>query len=171
MERGAWWATIHWVAKSLTRLSDFTFTFTVYIYHIQPNDLTYIHHEMITTISFSVAIQLLSCNCLTLCNSLDCSMPGFPVLHYHPELAQTQVHHWVYDAIQPSQSLSLHFLPALYLSQHQGLFQWTGALHQLAKYWSLSFTISPSNEYSGLISLRVDWFDLLAVQQTLKSPL
>ena len=55
------------------------------------------------------------------------------------------------------------------LSQHQGLFQWVSSLHQVAKYWSFSFSPSPSNEYSRLISLRIDWFDLLAVQGTLKS--
>ena len=53
--------------------------------------------------------------------------------------------------------------------QHQGLFQWVSSLHQVAKYWSFSFSTSPSNEYSKLISLRIDWFDLLAVQGTLKS--
>ena len=55
------------------------------------------------------------------------------------------------------------------LSQHQGLFQWVSSSHQVAKYWSFSFSISPSNEYSGLISCRMDWLDLLAVQGTLKS--
>ena len=55
------------------------------------------------------------------------------------------------------------------LSQHQGLFQWVGSSHQVAKYWSFSFSISPSSGYSGLISFRIDWFDLLAVQGTLKS--
>ena len=55
------------------------------------------------------------------------------------------------------------------LSQHQGLFQWVSGLGQVSKYWSFSFSISPSNEYSELISFRIDWFDLLAVQGTLKS--
>ena len=59
--------------------------------------------------------------------------------------------------------------PALNLSQHQGLFQWVSSSHQWPKYCSFSFSISPSNEYSGLISFRIDWFDLLAVQGTLKS--
>ena len=58
---------------------------------------------------------------------------------------------------------------ALSLSQHQGLSQRISSLHQVAKYWSLRFSISPSNEYSGLISFRIDWFDLLAVQGTPKS--
>ena len=71
------------------------------------------------------------------------------------------------DAIQPSHPLSSPSPPIFNLSQHQGLFQWVGSWHQVAKYWSFSFSISPSNEYSGLISFRVDWFDLLAVQGTL----
>ena len=71
------------------------------------------------------------------------------------------------DAIQPSRPLLSPSPPAFYLSQHQGLFQWVDFSHQVAKV--LSFSTSPSNEYSGLISFRIDWFDLLAVQGTLKS--
>ena len=96
-----------------------------------------------------------------------CSMPGFPVLHHLPELAQTHVH-WVSDAIQPSHPTAPS-PPAFNLSQHQGLFQWVSSSHQVAKLWSFSFSISPSNEYSGLISLKFDWFDLLAVQGAHKS--
>ena len=103
---------------------------------------------------------------LTLCDPLDCSLPGFPVLHHLPEFAQTHVH-WVGDVIQPSHPLSSPSPPALNLSQHQGLFQWVSSSHQWPKYWS--FSISTSNEYSGLISFRVGWLDLLAVQGTLKS--
>ena len=97
----------------------------------------------------------------------DC-MPGFPVLLYFPEFAQTHIH-WVGDAIQPSHPLSPTSPPALNLSQHQGLFQWVGSSHQVAKYWSFSFGISPSNEYLGLVSFRIDCFDLLAIQGPLKS--
>ena len=77
--------------------------------------------------------------------------------------------HLVGDAIQPSQPLSSPSPPAFNLSQHQGLFQWVSTLHQVVKYWSFSFSTGPSNEYSGLISFRIDWFDFLAVQGTLKS--
>ena len=100
---------------------------------------------------------------------MDCSTPGFPALHHLLELVQTHVH-WVSDAIQPSHHplLSLS-LPAFNLSQHQGLFQWVGFQIRWSNYWSFSFSISPSNEYSGLISFRIDWFDLLAIQGTLKS--
>ena len=103
--------------------------------------------------------------CPTLCNSMACSMPGFPVPHYLLEFAQTHVH-WIDDAIQSSHPLLPSSPPALNLSQHQGLFQWVLSSHQVVtKYWSFSF----SNEYSGLISFRIDWFDLLAVQGTPKS--
>ena len=76
--------------------------------------------------------------CLTLCDPVDCSMPGFSVLPHLPEFAQTHVH-WVSDAIQPSHPLLSPSLPALNLSQHQGLFQWVGSLHQVAKVLELQF--------------------------------
>ena len=78
---------------------------------------------------------------------------------------QTHVH-WVGDAIQPSHPLSSLCPPALNLSQHQGLSQWVSTSHWVAKVFS--FNISPSSEHSGLISFRMDWLDLLAVQGTLK---
>ena len=99
---------------------------------------------------------------------MDCSTQGFSVHHQLPEFTQTQVH-WVGDAIQPSHPLSSLSPPALNLSQHQGLFN-ESVLHiRWPNYWSFSFSISPSNEYLGLISFRRDWLDLLAVQVTLKS--
>ena len=108
--------------------------------------------------------------CPTLHDPVDCSRPGFPVLCYLPEFAQTHVH-WISDDIQPSHPLLPPFPFAFSFSQHQRFFQWFGALLRWPKYWSFSFSfsISLSNEYSGLISFRVDWFDLLAVQGTLKS--
>ena len=99
---------------------------------------------------------------------MECSTPGFPVHHQLPEFTQTHVH-WVGDAIQPSHPLLSTSPLALNLSQHQGLFKWVNSSHQWPKYWSFSFNISPSNEHSGLISFRMDWLDLLAVQGTLKS--
>ena len=98
---------------------------------------------------------------------MNCRTPGLPVHHQLPEFTQTHVH-WVGDATQPSHPLSSPS-PALNLSQHQGLFKWVSSLHQVAKYWSFSFNISPSNEHPGLISFRMDYLDLLAVQGTLKS--
>ena len=106
--------------------------------------------------------------CLTPCDHRDCSTPAFPVLHYLPEFAQTHVH-GVDDAIRPS-SLPLPPSPsALSHSQDRGLFQWVSSSHQVANYWRFSFSISPSNEYSGFISFRIDWFDLLIIQRTVKS--
>ena len=101
---------------------------------------------------------------MTLCDPMDCSTPGFPVHHHLPELAQTHVHR-VSDAIQPSRPPLYPSPPAFNLSQHQGVFQ--TVLHiRRTKYWSFSFSVSPSNEYSGLISFRMDWLDLFAVQGT-----
>ena len=114
------------------------------------------HHQ------FSSVVQL----CLTLCDPVDCSTPGFLVHHQLPELAQTCVHR-LGDAIQPSHPLSsLLLLPAVFPSirvfsnESVLLIKWP-------EYWS--FSISPSSEYSGPISFRIDWLDLLAAQGTLKN--
>ena len=96
---------------------------------------------------------------------MDCSTSGFPVHHQLLELTQNHVPR-VGDAIQPSHPLSSPSPPAFSLSQHQGLFQSVLRI-RWPKYWN--FSISPSNEYSGLISFRMDWLGLLAVQRTLKS--
>ena len=103
-----------------------------------------------------------------LCDPMDCSMPGFPVHHQLPELAQIHVH-WVSDPIQLSHPLSFPSSPAFNLSQLR-VFSNELVLHiRWPKYWSFNFTISPSDGYSGLISFRMDWLDLLAVHETLKS--
>ena len=101
------------------------------------------------------------------CDSMDFT-PGFPAHHQLLELTQTHVH-WVGDAIQPSQSLSSHSPPAFNLSQHQGLSQWVSSSHQVAKVSEFQLQHQSFNEYSGLISFRMDWLDLLEVQGTLKS--
>ena len=88
---------------------------------------------------------------LTLCNPMDCSTPGIHV-------------HWVGDAIQPSHPLSTASPPAFNLSRHQGLFKWISSLHQVAKVLEFQLQHQSFQEYSGLISFRIDWFDLLAVQ-------
>ena len=98
---------------------------------------------------------------------MNCSMPGFPVLPCFPEFAQTHVP----ESVMPSNHLILYrpllLLPSIFLSIR--IFSSESVLHiRWPKYWSFSFSISP-NEYSGLISFRMDWFDLLAVQGTLKS--
>ena len=95
-------------------------------------------------------------------------MPGFPIHHQFSELTQTHVHR-VSDAIQPSRPLSSPSSPAFYLSQHHVFSDEFVLCNRWPKFWSFSFSISPSNEYSGLISFRMDWLDPLAVQGTLKS--
>ena len=99
----------------------------------------------------------------TFYDPMVCSMPGFPVLHCLPDFMQTQVH-WVGHAIQPSHPLSPHSTPALSLSQHQGFSNEVALCIRWAKFWSFKLNISPSYEYSGLISFRVGWLDLLALQ-------
>ena len=98
---------------------------------------------------------------------MDWSMPGFPVNHQLLELAQTHVH-WVSDAIQSSHPLSSPSPPAFNLSQHQGLFSESVLCIRWPKHCNFSFTINPSNDYSELISFRMDWLYLFAVQETLK---
>ena len=99
---------------------------------------------------------------------MNCSTPGLPVHHQFPEFTQTHVHQ-VSDAIQPSHPLSSPSPPAPSPSQHQGLFQWVNSLHEVAKVFEFQPHTSPSNEHPGLVSFRMDWLDLLAVQGTLKS--
>ena len=94
-------------------------------------------------------------------------MPGLPVLHHLPELAQTHVH-WISDAIQSSHPLSSPFPPVLNLSQQQGLLEWVSSSHQISKVLELQLSISPFNDYSELYFFRMDWFDL---HGTPKSPL
>ena len=89
-------------------------------------------------------------------------------LHHLLEFAQTHIN-WLDGVIKPSYSLSPPSPPAFNLSQHQGLSQWVSSYIRWPKYWSFSFSISPSNEHSGLISFRMDSFDLLAVQGTQES--
>ena len=103
-------------------------------------------------------------SCLTVCDPMNHSTPGFPVHHQLPEFTQTHVHR-VSAAIQPSHPLSSP-LPAFNFSQHQGQFFTSGGQSIGA---SASASVLPSNEYSGLISFRIDWFDLFVVYGTLKS--
>ena len=104
-------------------------------------------------------------SCLTLCNPMDCSTSGSSVLHYLPEFTQTHVHY--VNAIQPSlwppsPPLSVFSSIRIFSNESALCISWP-------KYWSFSFNITPSNEYSGFISFRIDWLDLLDVQGTLKS--
>ena len=107
----------------------------------------------------------LSCSVLSFCDPIDYSMPGFH--DHHKLLEPTQTHvHLVGDAIQPSHPLLSSSPPAFNFPQHQDLYQWVSSSHQMANVlaiwsFSFSFSISPSNEYSGLISFRIDLFDLV----------
>ena len=110
-----------------------------------------------TFLSLAIPFVVQSLSCVWLCNPMDCSTQGFPVLHYLPELAQTHVH-WVSDAIQPSHPLSSPSPLALNLFQHQGLFQWVGSSHQVAKvldlqlqYWSFQWISRVDFLYNWLV--------------------
>ena len=108
-------------------------------------------------------------SCPTFCHPMNHSTPGLPVNHQLKEFTQTPVHR-VGEAIQPSHPLSSPSPPAPNPSQHQSLFQnQSTLLMRWPKYWSFSLSINPSNEHPWLISFRMDWLDLLAVQGTLKS--
>ena len=106
--------------------------------------------------------------CLTLWGPMNCSTSDFPVLHYFLELAQAHVHQ-VNNVIQPSHPLSPPFLPAFNLSHHQRRFQWVGSSHQVAKVFELQLQHQSFQWIFRTDFLRIDWFDLLAVQGTLKS--
>ena len=106
-------------------------------------------------------------SCPTLCDPMDCSTPGLPVLHHESLLKLMSI-----ELVMSSHHLVLcHLLlllPSIFPSIR--VFSNASTLHiRWPKYWSFSFSINPSNEYSGLISFRIDWFDLLAVQGTFKS--
>ena len=121
---------------------------------------TYLYAYLLWFIIGNICYCSVTPLCPTLCNAMDCSTPGLPVPHHNLEFAQVDVY-WISDATQPSHPLMPSSPSALNVSQHQGLFQWV--------VWSFSFSISPSSEYSGLISLKNDWFDLLSVQGTFRS--
>ena len=134
------------------------FAFILYSFPRLPFDW-FISKSETTMLQFS-SVQSLSS--VRLCDPMNCSTPGLPVHHQLPEFTQTHVHR-VGDAIQPSHPLSSPSPPAPNPSQHQSLrMRWP-------KYWSFSFSIIPSKEIPGLISFRMDWLDLLAVQGTLRS--
>ena len=131
---------------------------------ILTEDVSLCAAAQLSSVQFSSVTQ----SCPTLWDSMDCSTPGLPIHHQLPEFTQTHVH-WVSDANQPSHPLSSPSpLPSVFPSIK--IFPSESALHiRWPKYWSFSFNIIPSNEYSGLISFRIDWLDLLTVQGTLKS--
>ena len=125
--------------------------------------LFFFFFEMLfTLLSHLIFLPVIFQSLSHVCDPMNYSMPSFPVLH-SPGVCSNSVHR-VSDAIQPSHPLSSPSPFAFNLSQHQSLFQRISSCFRWLKYWSFSFSISPSNEYSGLISFRIDWCDLLAVQ-------
>ena len=132
------------------------------------NPVNSVHEYLRTALRPSVQFSSVAQSCLTLCDSMNCSTPRLPV---HRQLLEfTQIHvHRVGDAIQPSHPLSpLLLLPPILPSIR--VFSNESTLHmRWPKYWSFSLSISPSNEHLGLVSFRMDWLDLLAVQEILKS--
>ena len=142
------------VAKSQTRLSDW----------LNWTELNWGSNQICCCCSVTEL-------CLILCDPIDCSTPGFPVLQYLPEFAGSHAH-WVNidsDAIYPYHPLlPLHLLPSVFPSIR--IFWNESAFHiKWTKYWRFSFSISLSNEYSRIICFRIDWFDLLVVQGTLEN--
>ena len=119
-------------------------------------------------LSWSVQFSSVAQWCPTLCDPMNCSMPGFPVYHQLLDPAQlTSI-----ELVMPSNHLilccPLLLLPSIFPSIRVFSNESVPCIRQ-PNYWRFSFSINPSNEYSGLISFRIDWFDLLAVQETLKS--
>ena len=120
------------------------------------------------TVSASVQFSSVTQLCPTLCNTMNHSTPGLPVHHQLPEFTQTHVHR-VSDAFQPSHLLSSPSPPAFIFPSIRVFANESALRIRWPKYWSFSFSISPSKEHPGLVSFRMDWLDLLAVQGTLKS--
>ena len=142
MDGGAWWATVHRVAKSRTRLSDFTFTLVQFSSIGQSCQIFVIPW----TAACQASLSIINSQSLLKFMSIELVMPSNHLILCH----------------------SLLLLPSIFPSTR--FFSNESALRsRWPKYWNLSFSISPSNEYSGLISFRVDWFYLLAVQGTLRS--
>ena len=125
---------------------------------------------LLLNICIHMLVQFISVaqSCQTPCNPMDYSAPGFPVHHQLPELPQTHVHR-VGDVIEPSHPLSSPSPPTPKPSQHQSLFQWVNSSHEVAKVLEFQLQHQFFQWISGLISFRMDWLDLLAVQGTLKS--
>ena len=162
MDRGAWQATVYGVAKSLTLLSTHTLNITIQVWIISLSLSTIIiHYPTLTKFSGSVVSDSLQ-------PPWTAALPGFPVHHQLPELAKLMS----IELVMPSNHLILCcpflLLPSVFPTIT--VFSSESVLPiRWPKYWSFRFSISPFNEYSGLISFRTDWFDLLSVQGTLKS--
>ena len=159
VHRISWARILEWVVISFSKRSS------------QPKDRTrvsYIARQVLYLWATSISISSVAQSWPTLCNPMDCSMPGFPDHHQLPEFAQIMY----IELVMPSNHLilchPLLLLPSIFPSIR--VFSSESVLHiRWPKDWSFSFSICPSNKYSGLISFRIDSFDFLAVQGTLKS--
>ena len=116
----------------------------------------------------SVQFSSVAQSCMTLCDPMNCSVPGLPVHHQLPYFTQTHMHR-VGDAIQSSHPLSSPSPPAPNPSQHQSFSNESTFHMRWPKYWNFSFSIIPSKEHSGLISFRMDWLDLLSPRDSQES--
>ena len=125
-------------------------------------------HTTLIIETVSAQFSSVTQSCPTLCDPMDCSMPGLSVHHQLQEFAQTHVH-WVSDAIQPSHPLLFLLLLLSTFPSIRIFFNESVLYIGWPKYWSFIFSISPFNEYLGLISFRMDWLDLLAVQGILNA--
>ena len=123
-----------------------------------------IRYNYCIIVQFSSVAQ----SCPTLCDPMNCSTPGLPVHHQLPEFTQTYVH-WVGDAIQPSHLLSSPSPPSSIFPSIRVFSNESALCIRWPKYWSFSLSINSSSEHLGLISFRMDWLDILAVQGSLKS--
>ena len=121
-----------------------------------------------TAVSYQPVSSVHLLSLVWLCDPMNHSTLGLPVHHQLPEIFQTHVH-WVSDAIQPSILCCPLLLPLSVFPSIRAFSNESVLCIRWPKYWSFNFSVSPSNEYSGLISFRIDWLDLLAVQGTLKS--
>ena len=141
---------------------------SIYIHSLSYSFPLWFNYRILNIVPCAIQFSSVAQSCPTLCDPMDCNTQGLPVHHQLPDFTQTHVH-WVSDAVQPSHPLSFPSSPTFNPSQHQGLSNESALHFRWPKYWSFSFNINPSNALSGLISLRMDWLYLLAVQGTLKS--
>ena len=134
---------------NLHSLHNLIFSFLTFYFVLEYSQLTTLWNFR-WTVKQSCWVRHTCCGCSvvkscpTLCDPMNCSMPGFPVLHHLLEFAQTPVH-WVSDTMQPSRPLS-SLSPAFNRSQHQGLFQWVSSLHQVAKVLELQLQYQSSQQ-------------------------
>ena len=147
-----------------------SWSYTISSHYLLIINETWKRYQNVTTVIMMYVNSILLTNVLQFSssNAMNCSMPGLPVYHQLPEFTQTRVH-WVSDAIQPSHPLSSPLTSHSIFPSVRGLSSESTLRMRWPKYWSFSFNISPSNEHPGLVSFRMDWLDLIAVQGTLQS--